>query len=441
MNNKNHSQLNQFILFNNIREDEIFSSTTLICNDFFATPEAVVIDKYYSVQRALMKNVGNREISGNYLQDYFCKLIASEENIFTLMSEAGRFEQLKVGMPLQEVASILDETGMAVFTLAANEIEMIYGIYNFDFVNIEGVLDGRNVAAFRPMANSNLTRREFVHKALSIINPVDSAILLSSYYRSFGSGVFEAASAFELNKEIEPLKSIDPIKMNNLIGYDRQKQSLIENTEILLKGIPANNVLLYGDSGTGKSSSVKALLNMYADKGLKMVSVSKDNLIYLPELLEKIASRGMKFIIYIDDLSFEENEVEYKTFKSVIEGSLNNKPINTIFVVTSNRRNIVKEVWSDRRDQDDVRMRDNIQEKRSLSDRFGLTLIYSSPDKEEYLQIVKGIAHDSGLIFDEESLLAEALQWEIRHGGRSGRAARQFVDYKIGKAIIENQER
>ena len=441
MKNTIYTPLNQFILFNSIREDDVFVSTSLLCNNPFVMTKNTVMDRYYDVQRTLLSSVGQKEISGNHLQNHICKIISGEENVFTLMSESGVFSNLKEGMPTIEISKILSETAFAVFTLAVNEIEMIYGVYNYDYVNIEDVLDGRNVAAFRPKVSDGLSRREVVHKALSIKNPVDSAILLATYYRSYGSGIFESANAFELTKELEPVTNIDPIVMSDLIGYDRQKQSLIENTEILIKGLPANNVLLYGDSGTGKSSSVKALLNMYSAKGLKMISVSKENLVHLPDLLEKISTRGMKFIVYIDDLSFEENEVEYKTFKSVIEGSLNNKPQNTIFVVTSNRRNIVKEVWSDRRDQDDIRMRDNIQEKRSLSDRFGLTLIYSSPNKEEYLEIVKGIAKSKGLTFDEESFLTEALQWEIRHGGRSGRAARQFVDYKIGKSIIENQER
>jgi predicted AAA+ superfamily ATPase len=228
--------------------------------------------------------------------------------------------------------------------------------------------------------------------------------------------------------------------MADLVGCESQKKALLENLEIMLAGFRANNMLLYGDSGTGKSSSVKALLNSCADKRLKLISVAKDRLHLLPGVFDQIKDRGMKFIIFIDDLSFEDNEYEFKAFKSIIEGRIAPRPENAIFIVTTNRKNIVKESWGDRQDLDDVRRRDNMEEKRSLSDRFGITVIYSSPDKKEYLAIVRSLAEKAGLNMPESELFSEAMKWEIRHGGRSGRAARQFVDHMTGvKAVTEKE--
>jgi predicted AAA+ superfamily ATPase len=195
-------------------------------------------------------------------------------------------------------------------------------------------------------------------------------------------------------------------------------------------------MLLYGDRGTGKSSSVKALLNMFASRKLRLVSVPKEEIAAIPAIMEALAARGLRFIIFIDDLSFEENETGYKSFKSALEGGIRPQPENVIVCVTSNRRNIIKEVWRDREGGEDIHINDSLQEKRSLADRFGLTVVFSSPDKYEYLDIVKGIAEREGLNADIAELESEAMKWEIRQNGRSGRGARQFINwFSRGKNI------
>ncbi|MDR3305042.1 MAG: ATP-binding protein [Clostridiales Family XIII bacterium] len=426
--------IDQLILFDDIRNDEIIGRISdVLYNTTPETVEDASHDAYYSTQRRLLQNVGKGEITGNYLQDYICRLIAGDQNVFTLMAEAGRFRGLRRGAKADEIAEKLDTTARAVFLLAAGEVKMIRSIYKFDFEKITGNADGRNVAAFEALSGETFSHREFVHKALTVSKSIDATIMLADYYRSFGTGIFEATPAFDLGADgLVPIKNLDPITMDDIVGCESQKQMLINNAQVLLRGLPANNILLYGDSGTGKSSSVKALLNMYSSRGLKMVCVSKEHLSSLPDVMEEITGRGLRFLIFIDDLSFEGNESGYKIFKSIMEGSACARPKNAIFVVTSNRRNIVKEVWNDRRDQDDVHLRDNLQEKRSLADRFGITLVYSEPSKSEYLAIVRHIAKKAGLALPDEELVSEALKWEIRHGGRSGRAARQFVDYCIG---------
>jgi predicted AAA+ superfamily ATPase len=405
-----------------------------------AVPEESVAEAYYVAQRALLDCVGNGEISGNYLQNHLCLVIAREENVFARMAENGVFKKLKPGMSDTDIRKTLDLEAYTVLSLAASEIQLISPIYHFDFAGADGVYDGHNIAAAR-VSGGRTSHREMIHQAMSS-NSIDGAILLANHYHSYGSGIFEAAPALNAEeKGLVPVAHTDPILMTDLVGYKNQKRMLIDNAKILLSGLMANNVLLYGDSGTGKSSSVKALLNLYSSKGLKMICVTKDKLGLLPVVLEMIEGRGMKFIIFIDDLSFEENEHEYKLFKSIMEGRATPRPKNTIFVVTTNRKNIVKDVWSDREGRDDVRRRDNMQEKRSLSDRFGITLIYSEPDKQEYLAIVRSLADKSGLSIPADELDSEALKWEIRHGGRSGRTAQQFVNYMVGIQMMNKGER
>jgi len=427
--------LERIILFETIRDDEVAArlaellhDTTTDSNLIKATREA-----FYSTQRVLLNNLGSGKISGNYLQDHICRLIAESENVFSRMSEDGVFKDLDSGISAADLKKTLTPEAETVILLAANEISLISEVYRFDFEIFHKVTDDYDIAAV-PVSNaSKLSNRELIHKALTRDDSLAAAVTLSDFYHSYGSGVFQAASALTAEDSgLVPVPNIDDISVHDLIGYESQKRMLSDNLEILLSGLPANNMLLYGDSGTGKSSTVKALLNKYASNGLKMISVAKNKLDLLPGILEQIANRGMKFIIFIDDLSFEENEHEYKAFKSIIEGRVAPRPRNAVFIVTSNRKNIVKEVWRDREDQDDVRRRDNIQEKRSLADRFGITLVFSAPDKTEYLEIVRGIAKKSGLSMPDEELVNEALKWEIRHGGRSGRAARQFVDYMVG---------
>ena len=227
----------------------------------------------------------------------------------------------------------------------------------------------------------------------------------------------------------------DKIAFEQLIGYERQKEILIENTEFFLKGYPANNALLHGDRGTGKSSCVKALLNRFKDSKLKLISLNKNHVEQLYRIIESIAGRGCKFIIFIDDLSFEDTEIGYKHFKSIIDGGIEAQPSNILIYVTSNRRNIIKETWKDRGENGEVHSNDGMQERLSLADRFGLSITFTSPDKESYLNIVKGIAAQENLKIDEDILIEEALRWDIRQKGRSGRAARQFVNYIHAKTM------
>jgi predicted AAA+ superfamily ATPase len=263
-------------------------------------------------------------------------------------------------------------------------------------------------------------------------------LALAAHYARAACGAFARYAAFDWRGGLVGVERPDSVGFDDLIGYAAQKQKIIENTEFFVNGRPCNNMLLYGDRGTGKSSSVKALLNMFRSRGLRLVSLPKSELQDLPVLMETLAPRGCKFIVFVDDLSFEENETGYKSFKSALEGGVHAQPQNVLVCVTSNRRNIIKEVWREREDKDEINLNDALQEKRSLADRFGLTVTFGAPNKAEYLDIVRGLARRAGLEVDDD-LLRSALQWELRQSGRSGRVARQFVKHMLSSNYMEKQ--
>jgi hypothetical protein len=262
--------------------------------------------------------------------------------------------------------------------------------------------------------------------------------LAHHFYRN-GSGMFGIFKGFRWERvdghgRLKGIASVDPVTLDQLVGYEEQKAKLIENTEQLLKGYRANNVLLYGDKGTGKSSLVKALVHRYAGQGLRIVEVPKDCLRDYYQILEQLEGRKQKFILFVDDLSFEEGEVEYKHIKALLEGGLKARPANVVVYATSNRRHLVREFHRDRSgaysgQEDEISPIDSMQEKLSLSDRFGITLTFTAPNQRTYLEMVERLAARRGISMDADALREEALRWEKRYNGRSGRTARQFIDY------------
>ena len=251
-----------------------------------------------------------------------------------------------------------------------------------------------------------------------------------------GYGIYSKYSMFNIKDGgiITPLKSADKISVDDLIGYEGERQKVIDNTKALVEGKPAANILLCGDAGTGKSSTVKAVANLFAPKGVRLIEVQKQQLMFLPVIMDEIHHNPLKFIIFIDDLSFQKEETGFGTLKAILEGSASAKAQNAVIYATSNRRHLVKESFSDR-DGDDIHRSDTIQELTSLSERFGLTIQYSKPNKPLYLQIVKSLVEKRGLQIDEKELEIKAEAFALRKGGRSARGARQFVDSLVSMGL------
>ncbi|MCI8659484.1 MAG: ATP-binding protein [Lachnospiraceae bacterium] len=267
---------------------------------------------------------------------------------------------------------------------------------------------------------------------------------VTGFYRDYGVGMFGLNKAFRISSGADgqvvfhAINNMEAVMLEDLVGYEIQKKKLIDNTMAFVQGRKANNVLLFGDSGTGKSTSVKAIVNAFYPQGLRMIEIYKHQFKDLSSVIAQIKNRNYKFIIYMDDLSFEEFEVEYKFLKAVIEGGVETRPDNILIYATSNRRHLIKENWSDRDDMESgngLHRSDTMEEKLSLVNRFGVTISYSKPSQKEYFHIVTELARRAGIDMEEKELCAEANKWELSHGGISGRTAQQFVNYLLGRIV------
>jgi predicted AAA+ superfamily ATPase len=266
---------------------------------------------------------------------------------------------------------------------------------------------------------------------------------LITYYQQSGVGLFARYQALRWqSSRLIGISYPDPIRLHHLVGYEPQKNALIKNTEALLAGYPALHVLLYGSRGSGKSSLVKSLLHEYGDRGLRLIEVAKADLKDLVTITDQLRRLPQKFILFVDDLSFEEDEDAYKALKVVLEGNLTERPQNVIVYATSNRRHLIREFFGDRPrpSDDEVHAWDTVQEKLSFSDRFGLTLTFEPANQDTFLTIVRHLAKQTGIILNHAELDARALQWATRHNGRSGRTARQFVDFLRAELAVQQSE-
>lgn len=334
---------------------------------------------------------------------------------------------------------------------AQNDFAVFHRLFHYDFSKLEedlGIDCFTTICRYQAIPKKErMYNRDASCQVRTLRRALDAAAdgeemgrLVTDYYRHYGVGMFAMSRAFRIQHgedgvEFLPISNIDGVMLDDLLGYERQKQELRRNTEAFLEGKHANNVLLYGDAGTGKSTSVKALINEYYDRGLRMIEIYKHQFGDLSAVQAQIKNRNYRFIIFIDDLSFEENEVEYKFLKAVIEGGVETRPDNVLIYATSNRRHLIRETWNDRTDMEhngDIHRSDTVEEKLSLASRFGVAINYNAPTPKEYQAIVRTLAARQGIAMDEKQLLALANTWEVRHGGFSGRVAQQFVHYLEG---------
>lgn len=362
----------------------------------------------------------------NIWHSYIAYLLAVTENPFTLCTEKrGAVEG-------------------TVNQLVMNDFRSFKALMDYDFSRIEKEL---SINYFTLLKKYSAVRKEEgqynVNVSLRICelqsdigiakNAEELFDAVMIFYKKYGVGSFGMNKAFRVDSrgQLVPIMTTSSVTFNELVGYERQKQELIENTEAFVSGKAANNVLLYGDSGTGKSTSVKALLNMFYDEGLRIIEVYKQDFKLLPEIISKIKGRNYRFIIYMDDLSFESMETEYKYLKAVIEGDMEERPANVLIYATSNRRHLIHETFSDRGDGgDDIHVNETVAERMSLSARFGLTIGYFRPARLEYYEIIKKLVDKRVQDrMSEDELFSKADVWALRHGGMSGRVARQFADH------------
>ncbi|MCR5603217.1 MAG: ATP-binding protein [Lachnospiraceae bacterium] len=369
----------------------------------------------------------------NLWHNYITFFLMMSENPFSLVCEK----------------SVISEG--TVTTIVKDDFARIRKLFFYDFSDVENELgvncfsilnNYQAVKKNKKIYNWNVSEKvQALSEQLEKAPDEDSFYkAVTDFYRDYGVGLFGLNKAFRIGENASggidfiAINNMDVVTLDDLVGYEIQKKKLTENTEAFVSGSKANNVLLFGDSGTGKSTSVKAIINQYYDRGLRMIEIYKHQFKYLSTIISSIKNRNYKFIIYMDDLSFEENEIEYKYLKAVIEGGVETRPDNILIYATSNRRHLIKETWNDKDDHtnsEDIHHSDTVEEKLSLVNRFGITIGFSKPMPKEYENIVVTLAERAGLHMDEEALRKEAMRWEMSHGGISGRTAQQFINYLI----------
>ena len=386
----------------------------------------------YDCIHALLEMAGNHGFSGNLWHCYLTNLLVNNENSYSRSTE------------------IIGAINGTINDAVLHDIVIFKELYDYDFTDMINILDLKGfslISSYTASKEESKVYNDRIRRRICTLaekfhennTPEEMKDTLTEFYHDYGVGKFGLHKAFRVshdqddNVEITPILNIAHVKLDDLVGYEIPKSKLIENTEAFIAGRRANNCLLFGDAGTGKSSSVKAIANEYYDRGLRIIEIYKHQFKDLNDVISQIKNRNYKFIIYMDDLSFEEFEIEYKYLKAVIEGGLEKKPDNILIYATSNRRHLINEKFSDR--DDSLHATDTMQEKLSLVSRFGCTIYFGSPEKKEYQNIVKELASRDGIDMPEDELLAEANKWEVAHGGRSGRSARQFIDYLLGKGI------
>jgi len=372
----------------------------------------------------LINSAEENGYSGNLLKNYILNLFITDENVFSLYCENN-----------------MEVKNSTLYSFALNDIKIMKLISSFDISVLSPVIYNKDeLFNYKPITDK-------FNKWFNFINTDDdSETILNSfikYYNKLGCGNISRYKTFKYDIKLGliGIKNYDPITFEDIIGYKSQTETLLNNTSAFIKGYPANNVLLVGGRGTGKSSSVKALANKYFEDGLRIIEITKEQIELLPNVLSMLKNRGKKFIIYIDDLSFDEKEAQYKYMKSLLDGGTERKPDNVLFYATSNRRHLIQEKWSDRArgsEEAEIHTTDTLNEKLSLADRFGITITYPKPTPKEYIDIVKGIAKRENLDIDDNILEKEAMKWEINQKGMSGRTAKQFINNLIWQINIKN---
>ena len=348
--------------------------------------------------RGIVRFAETEGVTEDSLREYIATLLANDENVLSMLARG----QKRIGDDLYRLAMLDIET---VFTRL------------FD-----------TKIKYKPSGNSTgyyVGYTESIRKITSSNTPNELLENLLSHYSSLGNGLLSKYIAFRYDGELKGIENSDKADFDDIVGMEHQKKVLIDNTKAYLEGKFANNVLLFGDRGTGKSTSVKALLNMFAKNGLRVIELPKSAITKIPDLTKQLEDSPHKYILFLDDLTFERHDTEYRALKIAMEGQLQANAGNVLVYATSNRRHLIRETWADR-DGGEVHVNDNKQEMLSLAERFGISLFFPAPDSKQYIEIVRVLLERNGIEMTEE-IKKEAVRWEMNYGGKSGRCAKQFV--------------
>lgn len=429
--------IQECVLYRGFEREEILDKMTALMDSMEREEERLEEKKpmFYECVSGLLETAGAYGFSGNLWHNYLTLLLVNHENAFSTACE------------------IRGAVKGTINAFALHDFSIFKQLYDFDltkFDRVFGTSCSQALCSYEAPEDSGKMfnkriRDRICQMSVTLARAENTEEFMKDmvqFYKDFGVGKLGLHKAFRVEHDrdgrvvIAPVTRIAHVRLEDLVGYEIPKQKLIENTEAFVQGRKANNCLLFGDAGTGKSSSIKGILNRYYEDGLRIIEIYKHQFQDLNQVIAQIKDRNYKFIIYMDDLSFEEFEIEYKYLKAVIEGGLERKPDNILIYATSNRRHLVRERAGDKlelADEDDLHSSDTVQEKLSLVYRFGERIYFGAPDRKEFQNIVKVLAERHGIKMPEKQLLLEAGQWELSHGGLTGRTAQQFIDHLLGK--------
>ena len=428
-----YKQLSQLLMYGDLDQDGILYQLGEIFHRYDKGDyDRMELVRDINIQiKHLLKVATDYGFDDNLWHNYLTFFLMMSENPFSMTCE-------KVGA-----------SEGTVNLLVENDFRIFKSLFDYDFSKIEkdlGIDCFSRISNYHAISKKDLMYNKNVsEKVRALSKKLENTTteqeffdVVTGFYKDYGVGMFGLNKAFRIEENpaggviFRPINNMDQVMLDDLVGYEIQKKKLVDNTEAFVQGRKANNCLLFGDSGTGKSTSIKAIVNQYYDQGLRMIEIYKHQFKDLSRVIAEIKNRNYKFIIYMDDLSFEEFEIEYKFLKAVIEGGVETKPENILIYATSNRRHLIKESWNDRNDmehENDRHHSDTVEEKLSLVNRFGVTINYSKPTQKEYFDIVLNLARKQGITMSDDDLRTEANKWELSHGGISGRTAQQFVNY------------
>nr|WP_302628689.1 ATP-binding protein [uncultured Eubacterium sp.] len=433
-----HNIVSKLLIYGDMPKDSILMELSSIIREFKGEnykKDEIITRIYHQVKRILEVST-DYGFDRNLWHNYLTYLLITNENPFSLTCE-------KVGA-----------NDGSVNYFAKNDFKQFMKLFDYDFKPMEeelGIDCFEKLQNYKAIGKTELMYNKNVSEkvqslSLKLENAKDENEFfdyVTEFYKQYGVGMFGLNKAFRIKDgdgplEFHAINNMDKVVLDDLVGYEIQKKKLVDNTEAFVQGRKANNCLLFGDSGTGKSTSIKAIVNEYYEQGLRMIEIYKHQFKDLSNVIAAIKNRNYKFIIYMDDLSFEEFEIEYKFLKAVIEGGVETKPENILIYATSNRRHLIKETWNDRSDvqvENGMHKSDTMEEKLSLVHRFGVTINYSKPTQKEYFEIAVELCRRLGVKLSDDEIKAEANKWELSHGGISGRTAQQFANYLAGQQL------
>lgn len=432
--NEIRKKIYSLCMYKNLFKDKTGKKLLKLLDDLNVKDDEILCLKDYN---DLAYDIMNRNVSMNFLEIMIEDMLLSTNPIHKMIENNENLND-DIFYALKHELTLLDN----IFHVNGKELLNLIQ-RKFPSIEEKDIFLWKNITEYQPKNDMPFEKMKAQFMNAKQFSDLTSQLI--EYHKVNGTGRSTAFKAFvweRMDKKedgrLREIEYVDPISLSDLIGYESQKKTIIENTLQFLHGGKANNLLLYGSRGTGKSSTIKAVLNEFYQEGLRLIEVEKDQLSDFTRIIQLLRHKKQKFIVFVDDLVFEEHEPAYSALKTILEGSVEQRADNIVIYATTNRRHLMKETFSDRNDEE-INGRDTVEEKLSLADRFGITISFYTPDQKHFFEIVKGLAVAKNLDIDDDTLYSRAVTWSMQNNGRSPRSANQYISYLEGEMLLKNR--